>query len=219
MLGMSMHDHYLQALGITRWVSRDSSKQDPANPWFDLENRVATCRACGLCEGRTQTVFGVGDRQAKLMIIGEAPGYHEDQQGEPFVGRAGQLLNKMLASINLSREEVFIANILKCRPPNNRDPLPDEIEKCTNFLDEQIAMIQPALLVAVGRFAAHYLLQSTQSLARLRGRIHHYKRTLTPLIVTYHPAYLLRNPSDKKNAYQDLLFIQKTLEETHEAQT
>ncbi len=158
---------------------------------------MAQCHACGLEKGRTQTVFGIGNRQANLMIIGEAPGFYEDQQGEPFVGRAGQLLNAMLAAIGLSRESVYIANILKCRPPNNRDPLPDEVALCTPFLQKQIALIKPQLLLAVGRIAAHYLLETKTSLNQLRGKIHSYGQFDTPLIITYHPAYLLRNPADK----------------------
>jgi uracil-DNA glycosylase family 4 len=179
--------------------------------WSSLQACVSACTACPLHVSRTQTVFGVGNQQANLMIIGEAPGFHEDQQGQPFVGRAGQLLNAMIKSIGFERDQVYIANILKCRPPNNRDPQAPEVKQCTPFLDRQIALLQPSLLLAVGRIASHYLLQTQASLESLRSKIHYYGENKTPLIVTYHPAYLLRNPIDKKKAYMDLLFAQKTL--------
>lgn len=185
---------------------------EPALDWESLQARVSQCMACNLHQTRTQTVFGVGDRKAKLMIIGEAPGFHEDKQGEPFVGRAGQLLTAMIKSIDLDRSQVYIANILKCRPPNNRDPQIEEVQTCTPFLDQQIALIKPRLLLAVGRIAAHYLLKTKSSLESLRNKMHSYGNENTPLIVTYHPAYLLRNPIDKKKAFTDLQFIQRTLE-------
>ena len=169
-----------------------------------LRQCVANCQLCPLHKTRTQTVFGVGNEKAKLMVIGEAPGFYEDQQGEPFVGRAGQLLNAMLQSIGFERSEIYIANILKCRPPNNRDPLPGEVEQCTPYLKQQIALIQPTILCAVGRIAAQYLLKTTESLGRLRGKIHCYGENKLPLLITYHPAYLLRTPSAKADAYQDL---------------
>lgn len=171
-----------------------------------VREKAAACTMCALHETRTHSVFGVGNTSAKLMIIGEAPGFHEDQQGEPFVGRAGQLLNNMLHSIGLAREEVYIANILKCRPPNNRDPLPAEVALCTNYLNQQIELIQPKLLLAVGRIAAHYLLQTKESLESLRQKVHQYSDKQTPLVITYHPAYLLRSPIDKKKAYLDLQY-------------
>lgn len=172
-----------------------------------LKQCVQNCTACDLHKSRTQTVFGVGNQQTDIMIIGEAPGFYEDQQGEPFVGRAGQLLNAMFQSIGLSREEIYIANILKCRPPDNRDPLPNEVDACTGFLQQQIKLIQPKILCAVGRIAAHYLLNTDLSLGKLRNQMHYYSNseTKTPLIITYHPAYLLRNPSAKAKAYNDLL--------------
>ena len=153
----------------------------------------------------------MGHSNAELMIVGEAPGYYEDQKGEPFVGAAGQLLDKMLKAIDLSRQEVYIANVLKCRPPNNRDPLPQEVKQCTPFLQQQIELIQPRLILAVGRVSAHYLLQNTLSLARMRQRTFHFGEHDTPLFVTYHPAYLLRNPADKRKAYEDLLRVQAFL--------
>lgn len=204
------HHRYLQALGITDWQMRQTQPSPShSNPWESLKKCVSECTACGLEKTRTQTVFGVGNHQAELMIIGEAPGFHEDQEGEPFVGRAGQLLNAMLNSIHLKRSEVYIANILKCRPPNNRDPQAEEVALCTTFLDQQIALIQPRLLLAVGRIAAHYLLKTKSSLESLRNKTHQYGET--PLIVTYHPAYLLRNPIDKKKAFLDLQKVQSQL--------
>jgi DNA polymerase len=180
-------------------------------PWDNLSQKVAACIACPLHKSRTQTVFGSGHQTAKLMIIGEAPGFHEDQQGKPFVGRAGFLLTNMLKAIQLTRDEVYIANILKCRPPNNRDPEPTEVASCTPFLEQQMQLLQPKVILAVGRVAAHYLLQTSVSLESLRQHIHRYRYNDIPLIVTYHPAYLLRNPSEKKKAYQDLLFLRQRL--------
>lgn len=179
--------------------------------WPGLQARVSGCTLCELHQGRTQTVFGVGNEQADLMIIGEAPGAEEDKQGEPFVGRAGQLLTAMLKAIQLSRQDVYIANILKCRPPNNRDPKPEEAALCSQYLKRQIELIQPKLILAVGRIAAQRLLQTDLSLAKMRGQLHLYPLTNTPMIVTYHPAYLLRTPSDKRKAWQDLLFASQTL--------
>jgi len=206
---------YLRAMGIESWQLKNIHTDSGATSnteWDSLRTQVAECTACGLDKTRTQTVFGVGNRQAKLMIIGEAPGFHEDQQGEPFVGRAGQLLNAMLESIGLDRSAVYIANILKCRPPENRDPLPEEVTLCTPFLTKQIALINPTVLLAVGRIAAHFLLDTKTSLSQLRGKIHSYGALNTPLIITYHPAYLLRNLRDKDKAYQDLQLAWRTLQ-------
>lgn len=201
---------YLKAMGIQPWQLKNQPCPTVGQPdWENLRTAVINCTACGLDKTRTQTVFGVGNQQAELMIIGEAPGFYEDQQGQPFVGRAGQLLNAMLQSIGFERNSVYIANILKCRPPNNRDPLPEEVSHCTSFLEKQIALVQPKLLLALGRIAAHYLLNNKSSLTQLRGKIYDYKNT--PLIVTYHPAYLLRNPLDKGKAFQDLQLTCRTL--------
>ncbi len=172
--------------------------------WKDLQNQVAICRACGLCETRTQTVFGVGNKHASWMLIGEAPGQNEDLQGEPFVGRAGQLLTEMLRAIGLEREEVYIANILKCRPPNNRDPQADEVAACHDFLQRQIALVKPKIILAVGRIAAQNLLKTQQPLAKLRGVRHQLENI--PLIVIPHPAYLLRSLPEKAKAWEDLQF-------------
>ena len=173
--------------------------------WAALEARVRGCDACGeLARERTQTVFGVGDPRARWLFVGEAPGAEEDRRGEPFVGRAGQLLDNMLAALGLDRSrDVFIANVLKCRPPNNRDPRPEEAVACRDFLDRQIALIRPEVIVALGRVAAQVLLASEQPLGRMRGAVHHYQGI--PLIATYHPAYLLRRPADKARAWEDLL--------------
>ncbi|MFO8025553.1 uracil-DNA glycosylase family protein [Thiohalophilus sp.] len=172
-----------------------------------LRQRVAACQYCDeLCRTRTRTVFGVGNEQARWLIIGEAPGVEEDRQGEPFVGRAGKLLNAMLQAVGLSREQVYIANILKCRPPNNRDPSPEEAARCFPYLRRQIELIQPDLIIALGRIAAQRLLECNTPLNRLRGSVHQLESTGTPVIVTYHPAYLLRSPADKRKAWEDLLF-------------
>ena len=176
-----------------------------------LAREVADCKRCNLYKSRTQTVFGVGHPQAQIMFVAEAPGQDEDLQGEPFVGRAGQLLNLMLGAAGWRREEVYIANILKCRPPNNRNPQADEIGQCEDYLVKQIALIKPQLLVALGRIAAQNLLSTSTSISRLRGQKHIYQKAGIPLIVSYHPAYLLRNPIDKAKAWEDLLFIKSTL--------
>ncbi len=182
-----------------------------AADWSGLREQVSACTACDqLCRTRTQTVFGVGNPKAEWLIIGEAPGAEEDRQGEPFVGRAGQLLNAMLLAIGLPRESVFIANILKCRPPGNRDPRPEEVSNCLPFLRQQIALLQPKLLLAVGRIAAQNLLATDAPLARLRGKLHHFGDAETPLVITYHPAYLLRTPADKRKAWDDLKFARAT---------
>ncbi|EHP39535.1 DNA polymerase bacteriophage-type,uracil-DNA glycosylase superfamily protein [Cupriavidus basilensis OR16] len=171
--------------------------------WAALEQRVRGCTDCQLCHGRTQTVFGVGDRQAEWMLVGEAPGENEDLQGEPFVGQAGKLLDNMLAAVGLARgRNVFIANVLKCRPPGNRNPEPEEVAQCEPYLRRQIALIQPKLIVVLGRFAAQSLLRTTTPIGKLRGTVHSYEGI--PVVVTYHPAYLLRTLSDKARAWEDL---------------
>jgi uracil-DNA glycosylase len=178
--------------------------------WARLKAKVAGCTDCRLRAGCSQTVFGVGDEKAQWMLVGEAPGAEEDRLGEPFVGQAGKLLDNMLAAISLERgKNVYIANVLKCRPPGNRNPEPDEVAKCSPHLLRQIALIQPKLLVAMGRFAAQTLLGTNATIASLRGRVHQFAGV--PLIVTYHPAYLLRNLADKSKAWADLLFAKKTI--------
>ena len=180
---------------------------DPAQ-WDALRAQVLACTACDLHRTRQQAVFGVGNQQAQWLVIGEAPGADEDRQGEPFVGRAGQLLNNMLLAIGLRREQVYIANILKCRPPQNRDPRPEEVLRCEGYLQRQIELIRPAIILAVGRIAAQNLLKTDNSLALLRGKQFGYGERKIPVVVTYHPAYLLRSPSEKRKAWQDLLFAQ-----------
>ena len=208
------HNPIIEQLHVIPWTMR-KSKSSKGNSfsavWKKIEKTVSVCTLCSLSQSRTQTVFGVGNKQAELMIIGEAPGFHEDQQGEPFVGRAGQLLTAMMKAIGFERSDIYITNILKCRPPQNRDPHPEEVTLCTPYLDKQIELVNPRLLLAVGRIAAHYLLKRTNSLESMRQAIHHYGIHHIPLIVTYHPAYLLRNPNDKKKAYEDLKFVKKTL--------
>ncbi|MGR8942593.1 MAG: uracil-DNA glycosylase [Gammaproteobacteria bacterium] len=170
--------------------------------WDELEAAVAACTQCGLCQTRTQTVFGSGNKQADWMLIGEAPGQQEDLQGAPFVGPAGQLLTEMLRAIGLDRDEVYITNILKCRPPGNRDPKPEEAAACRPYLERQIALIRPKIILAVGRIAAQTLLRTDAPISKLRGRVHTLNQT--PLVVVYHPSYLLRSMLEKKKAWLDL---------------
>jgi DNA polymerase len=184
-----------------------------AMDWEALRAAVAACRACPLHAGRTQTVFGVGDTRAEWLFIGEAPGADEDRLGEPFVGRAGQLLTSILFALGMTREQVYIANVLKCRPPRNRDPERAESLCCQPFLDRQIALIEPKIIVALGRIAVQQLLQTDAPLARMRGRVHHYAtaQRRIPTIVTYHPAYLLRSPQEKAKVWADLQFARRTV--------
>lgn len=178
--------------------------------WDQLEEKVRPCQLCPLSQHRTQTVFGTGVKDAPLMIIGEAPGAEEDKQGLPFVGQAGKLLDNMLATIAHSRQQnVYIANVLKCRPPKNRNPEAQEVATCSPYLKQQIALVKPRLILAVGRFAVNSLLNTDAPISALRGHIHRYQEI--PVIVSYHPAYLLRNLPDKFKAWQDLLLVQKTL--------
>ena len=229
----ALRDRYLKEIGIPVWRVRGAAAvatPAPAGPalgvaeptalmsaapdadvWSELQAKVRACTLCGLHRGRTQTVFGVGRRDARLFVIGEAPGADEDRQGEPFVGRAGQLLNAMLRSIGLPRAEVYIANILKCRPPNNRDPEQSEAASCTPYLSQQIELVQPRVLLAVGRIAAQWLLQTDAPIGRIRGRVVSYGPRNTPLVVTYHPAYLLRSPLEKAKAWTDLCMVKELL--------
>ena len=187
----------------------------PLMDWNTLRQAVAGCTRCGLQATRTQTVFGVGSPQANWMVIGEAPGADEDAQGEPFVGRAGQLLNSMLKALGLERSQVYIANILKCRPPNNREPRPEEAAHCTPYLERQVELIQPRIILAVGRIAAQNLLQTDTPIGRMRGRVYQFGPRSIPVVVTYHPAYLLRSPGEKRKAWSDLLFAQDVLARGH----
>jgi DNA polymerase len=219
---------YLAALGIDVYRLRDrrpaampetpaptcavaESAAAPDDRWVMLESEVSKCTRCELHRGRTQTVFGVGRRDARLLVVGEAPGAEEDRQGEPFVGRAGILLNAMLRSIGLARGDVYIANILKCRPPGNRDPKPEETAECTPYLERQIELIAPRAALAVGRIAAQHLLQSDEPIGRLRGKVLSFGARRIPLVVTYHPAYLLRSPLAKSKSWQDLCLLRQLL--------
>ncbi len=231
MLDNALRLQYLQALGIDVWIPKADSVQPPcamasglvqalqpptpaipvalaaeteATGWDALETAVAGCTRCGLCNTRKHTVFGTGNRQADWLFIGEGPGQHEDEQGKPFVGNAGQLLTEMIRAIGLSRDAVFITNVVKCRPPGNRDPHSDEIASCHPYLQQQINLIQPKIIVALGRIAAQKLLKTDAPLAQLRGKPHYFSGV--PLVVVYHPAYLLRTPIDKRKAWQDLQF-------------
>jgi DNA polymerase len=184
--------------------------------WPELREAVSGCTACKLCTGRKQTVFGVGNERAHWMIVGEAPGEQEDLKGEPFVGKSGQLLDNMLRAVGLTRgeapadQQVYIANTVKCRPPGNRNPEPAELAQCEPFLIRQIALVQPRMILAMGRFAVQSLLRSTEPIGRLRGRVHQYQGV--PLVVTYHPAYLLRNPEDKSRSWDDLCLAKEALQ-------
>jgi uracil-DNA glycosylase len=219
---------YLEAMGIDVWVPKASSHSvqpllpeaifNNAEPettastidnWDVLQTEVANCTKCALCDTRTQTVFGSGNKQADWMVVGEAPGQHEDEQGLPFVGNAGLLLTEMLRAIGLTREEVFITNILKCRPPNNRDPLANEVESCNAYLQRQQRLIQPKIILAIGRIAAQTLLKTDEPLARLRGKVHTFNNT--PVVVVYHPAYLLRSLPEKRKAWLDLQLAMQTV--------
>ena len=227
----SMHQsicgEYLDAMGIRQWVTRDSigqgkdgrvtlydshAERHTTADWTGLEAQVAACTRCSLHETRTQTVFGTGNRNADWLIIGEAPGADEDRQGEPFVGRAGQLLNEMLFAAGYRRPEVYIANILKCRPPGNRNPRPEEVASCHDYLQRQIEWINPGLILAVGGIAAHNLLHTDEAVGRLRGVVHHYGEQQIPLVVTYHPAYLLRSPLEKRKVWADLQFARQVVQ-------
>ncbi|MGI9221155.1 MAG: uracil-DNA glycosylase [Woeseiaceae bacterium] len=203
---------YLEALGIDVWapagqepVTEDApevAQSASGMDWSELRACVAECKQCPLHASRTQAVFGVGNENADWLIVGEAPGAEEDRRGEPFVGRAGQLLDEMLRAAGQQRERVFIANVLKCRPPNNRDPEPSEAAACRRYLQRQVELIQPQIILAVGRIAAQQLLDTDTPVGRLRGELHQFGET--PLVVTYHPAYLLRSPTQKRKAWQDL---------------
>jgi DNA polymerase len=181
--------------------------------WESLRSEVLACTKCSLHASRTQGVFGVGNREAQWLVVGEAPGAEEDRRGEPFVGRAGHLLDAMLKAIGLSRgRNVYIANVLKSRPPGNRDPKPEEVAACLPYLIRQIELLKPRVMLAVGRIAAQNLLATDTPLGRLRGKVHHFGELNTPLIVTYHPAYLLRTPGDKRKAWEDLKFARSVFQ-------
>lgn len=232
--------HCLRGIGIRQWLGRaidnpapepidapgqEIIEENPVSPavklpdpikldtWDDLTQSVLQCQACELAENCTQKVPGIGSQEASVLIIGEGPGHEEDVKGEPFVGRSGQLLDKMLRSIGLSRSQVFITNIVKCRPPNNRDPHANEVQACASFLQAQIKLIAPRVILAVGRISAQHLLYSTLPVGKLIDQIHTLPDSDIPLKVTYHPAYLLRNPSAKSIAWQDMKILHKMLKQ------
>ena len=227
---MEQRQEYLHEMGVQLWTRREAgpAAAEEAIPgptagdtgagiagmdWQSLHACVATCQRCELGTQRTRAVFGVGNQEADWLIIGEAPGAEEDRQGEPFVGRAGQLLNAMLAAIGLGREQVYIANILKCRPPGNRDPRPAEVARCAPFLARQVELLRPRIILALGRIAAQNLLQTETPIGKLRGRRYQYRDSGIPLVVTYHPAYLLRSPREKRKAWADLQLAMACLRE------
>jgi uracil-DNA glycosylase len=208
---MSRREDVLSEMGLSPIWRLKEQKVAEAEGWIPLKSAVSGCTQCGLHNTRTQTVFGVGDENAEWMLIGEAPGAEEDRLGDPFVGQAGKLLDNMLAALGLSRRRnVYIANVLKCRPPGNRNPEPAEVAKCTPYLLKQIELVRPKLILAMGRFAAQTLLNTDAAVGSLRGRVHRYAGVA--LVVTYHPAYLLRNLPDKAKAWEDLVFARKTLQ-------
>lgn len=211
---MLSRDDVFSELGIGPvWRMREARAPEtaPAYTWETLEQAVARCTACKLSATRTQGVLGVGDCNADWLVIGEAPGADEDAQGEPFVGQAGKLLDAMLASIGLARgDNVYITNVVKSRPPGNRNPEPDEIAACMPYLLAQIELVRPKLILALGRVAAQSLLDTDEAIGRLRGQVHRFRDV--PLVVTYHPAYLLRNLPDKARAWEDLCFARRTMQ-------
>ena len=230
----SYQRQYLKEMGVDVWLDKDtpvakhesvveehvSEKSNAAvvkvtpsiftEALNNLSKQVATCQQCSLHESRSQTVFGVGNPNADWLVIGEAPGEEEDRQGEPFVGRAGKLLNSMLLAMGLPREQVFIANILKCRPPNNREPHVEEVLACESYLRQQIDLIKPKIILAVGRIAAQNLLKLETPIGKMRGNRYQYPDSELPVIVTYHPAYLLRSPREKRKVWEDLKFAMQT---------
>lgn len=219
--------HYFKAMGIELWRSRDQEvyperitdhdedkiiSVSGKDNWQQLEQNVSSCKSCSLHQTRTQTVFGAGSVQADVLVIGEAPGVDEDRLGEPFVGKAGQLLTLMLRACSLERDAVYITNILKCRPPDNRDPHIDEVLACSNYLKQQISMVNPEVILAVGRIAAQNLLHSNETIGHLRAKQHVLPEMNIPVIVTYHPAYLLRSPAQKAKAWDDLKMLKLLLQ-------
>lgn len=206
-MNSKLQHYYLQQMGVQQYVERQPSSCEKL---LKLEKKVASCVLCPLHASRTKTAFARGNSEAKLMIIGEAPGFNEDKQGLPFVGRAGELLNKMLFGIGLAESDVYISNVIKCRPPENRNPHRDEMVQCSNYLVEQIALVKPKVIIGLGRFAAQFLVGKSSPLKDLREQLFSYQNI--PFIISYHPAYLLRNPRDKNKSYADLLQLKKLLD-------
>jgi DNA polymerase len=213
---------YLDGMQFVRWVRQDSEDHSiepdlaldlssPERALFELSTVVDQCKMCSLHQTRRQTVFGAGSPSAECLFVGEAPGAEEDRRGLPFVGRAGQLLDAMIFALDLERDQTYIANVLKCRPPDNRDPLGEEVRCCETYLHRQIQLIEPRLIIALGRFAAQSLLRSSLPIGKLRGQCHSYEPFEIPLIATYHPAYLLRSPLEKRKVWSDLTLAKTVL--------
>ena len=212
---MSKGIKLFQSLGIDTYQLRSKAKvldQNHENDWPMIESQVSNCKKCSLHKARNNTVFGDGNRNADWFFVGEAPGKDEDLQGKPFVGRAGRLLTEVIFSLGLSRDEVFIANILKCRPPDNRDPKSTEVDQCFAYLEKQIDLVEPKIIIAVGKIAAHSLLGTDLPMGKLRGKIHGFGSNEIPTLVIYHPAYLLRSPSQKYKVWEDLQLANDFLE-------
>jgi DNA polymerase len=221
-VGNSRQQQYLDGLQFVRWVRRDdqshsidrglgASQSSTEKELFELATVVDKCKACSLHQTRKRTVFGAGSSSAECLFVGEAPGSEEDRHGLPFVGRAGELLDAMILALGLEREETYIANVLKCRPPENRNPLGEEVGSCETYLHRQIQLIEPRLIIALGKFAAQSLLKTSSPIGKLRGRSHRYEPFDVPLIATYHPAYLLRSPLEKRKVWSDLRLAKTVL--------
>ena len=205
---MSRKHELLNLINIdTSWIKNMSDGKINLSNLYGLELEAKNCHACALSKTRNNVVFGKGNQNAKILIIGEAPGKDEDSSGEPFVGRAGKLLNEILFSMKLSRDNVYITNTIKCRPPENRNPNSDEINSCSRFLDRQISLISPNIIILLGKVAAERLMNTSEPMSSLRGKVHFYKNTDIPMLVFYHPAYLLRSPSEKSKVWDDILLM------------
>lgn len=209
---MSRKKELLTLMNIdTSWLKYSNINQNAQPHYEDLKLEANNCQKCILAETRNKVVFGKGNQNSDILIIGEAPGKDEDLSGEPFIGRAGKLLTEILLSIKLTRDDVYITNTVKCRPPENRNPNSDEINSCANFLDQQINIICPKVIILLGKVAAERILNSSEPMASLRGKVHYYKDTNIPTLVFYHPAYLLRSPSEKKKVWDDILFMRERI--------
>ena len=209
---MSRKLELLKLMNIdTSWMKEENHNIANFPNLDDLKSKASNCRKCQLSKERTKVVFGSGNHDANVLLIGEAPGREEDMNGEPFIGRAGKLLTEILFSVKLSRKNVYITNTVKCRPPENRNPNHDEIDACSTYLDQQINLISPSVIVLLGRIAAEALMSTSEPMSSLRGKIHLYKDTQIPMLVFYHPAYLLRSPGEKSKAWDDLILLKKLI--------
>jgi DNA polymerase len=209
---MSRKKELLALLNIdTSWLKTKNKTQNSQQCLNELNLEASNCQKCQLAQDRSNVVFGKGNEKANILIIGEAPGKEEDIKGEPFIGRAGKLLTEILFSINLSRDDVYITNTVKCRPPENRNPNSSEISSCAHFLDKQISLISPKVIILLGKIAAERILNTSEPMGTLRAKIHYYKETNIPTLVFYHPAYLLRSPGEKKKVWEDILFMRENI--------